>query len=159
MDLDLQNGRHILAQSVRSAEDAERLVRDRPDDYELVCRVLSMLDSAALCIERGYLDKSLFLGEWASTYSGLKEKVIMLVSARKKHDLDYNDWPWPHFQALADALLGNDVMAQVAGASQALPAPNGHGVPELYPVSEQAGADDGGRIEPPMEPVLIAPPR
>jgi len=107
---ELQRGRHILAQ-LRSPEDVERLLCGKHTDYELVCRALSMLDLAALYIQHGYIDRSLFLEEWASTYSNLKESTILLVNARRRRDLDYNDWQWPHFQALANALRGNDVTA------------------------------------------------
>ena len=101
IDLDLQHGRRILRQQVHSAKDVEKLLRDRYEDYEIVSRALSMLDIAALYVERGYIDKSLFMEEWSSVYAGLKESVVMLVMERAKSNPSYM-WSWPHFQALAN---------------------------------------------------------
>jgi hypothetical protein len=116
MDLDCQRGRHILAHSVRSAKEAERLC-DRREDYELVCNTLSLLDTLAVLFEQGDIDESSFMREWALTYLNLKEKVILLAAARKKRRLDYNDFNWPNFLALAHTLSGKEIMAR----KQALP--------------------------------------
>jgi len=64
IDLDLQQGRRILAR-INSPEEARDLIEDHPDDYELVSRTLSMLDVAALYVEQGYIDKSLFMQDSA----------------------------------------------------------------------------------------------
>ena len=105
MDLDCQRGRHILAHSVNSAKDAARLC-DRHEAYESVCNTLSLLDTLAVLFKYGDIDESLFMQEWALTYLNLKGKVILLAAARKKRHLDYNDFNWPNFLALADTLSG-----------------------------------------------------
>jgi len=52
-----------LFQEVKSLEDAQKLFQDRRTDSELVNRALAMLDIAALYVERGYIDRNLFLAE------------------------------------------------------------------------------------------------
>ena len=60
-----------------------------------------MLDVAALYVERGYIDKSLFMSEWSTVYLELREKFLMLIAERAKSDRSYM-WSWPHFRTLAD---------------------------------------------------------
>ena len=98
IDLDLQQGRRILA-GVHSAEDANDLIEDHPDDYQLLSRTLSMLDVAALYVEQGYIDKSLFIQEWGTVYSALKQPTEILVAYRA--DRPYHTWSWPHLQTMA----------------------------------------------------------
>jgi hypothetical protein len=64
IDDEVQRGRRILTHQVHSSEEIEKLVRERGRDYEMVSRTLSMLDVAALYVERGYIDKQLFMEEW-----------------------------------------------------------------------------------------------
>jgi len=58
-----------------------------------------MLDVAALYVEQGYIDKSLFMQEWGTVYSALKQCVETLIAQRS--DRPYYTWSWPHFQAMA----------------------------------------------------------
>jgi hypothetical protein len=107
IDLDLQRGRRILGLSVHTPEDAWELLHDRPDDYELVSRALSMLDVAALYVERGFIDRSLFVAEWGDVYSGLQKASAMLVAQRAHRSSTYSTWSWPHFQRLASEINGS----------------------------------------------------
>jgi hypothetical protein len=101
IDDDFLRGRRILTQQLTSPEEIKRLVRERGRDYEMVSRTLSMLDVAALYVERGYIDEKLFLEEWGTLYLSLREKFLILLSERAKTGQSYM-WMWPHFQALAD---------------------------------------------------------
>lgn len=58
---DLQRGRRVLFQMVQSIEDAQALFQDRREDSDLANRALAMLDVAALYVERGYIDRDLFV--------------------------------------------------------------------------------------------------
>jgi hypothetical protein len=109
---DSQRGRHILAQ-VRSPEDAKRLLLQQPEDYQVVHRAISMLDFAANRVRRGEIDEPSFVEQWGSSYSSLREPVAILATERKECGLNYNDWRWPDFQALANDLCSNDVVAPV----------------------------------------------
>jgi hypothetical protein len=107
IDIDLQRGRRILAQAIHSAKDAAALFRDSPDQYDLANRALAMLDVAALYVERGYIDKSLFVGEWGSVYGRIRDPARYFIADREERDSIYSLRPWPHFQAFADEVHGS----------------------------------------------------
>jgi hypothetical protein len=89
IDIDLQRGRRILLQNVHSVEDAEKFVN----------RALAMFDIAALYVERGYIDRQLFLEEWGYTYAGVWDSGQHFIAERLNRQAS-NTWSaWPHFQS------------------------------------------------------------
>lgn len=108
IDIDLQRGRRILTNEVNSLANARELFRDAPDKYDLANRSLAMLDVAALYVERGYIDKALFLDEWGSVYGRLFESAQYFIAERVERNPVYAHWPWPHFQALANQVRKSD---------------------------------------------------
>ena len=64
-----------------------------------------MLDLAALYVERGYIDKSLFIEEWGAVYSNLLGGAMLFIAERARNRSVDNIWSWPHFQALANEML------------------------------------------------------
>ena len=99
-DIDLQRGRRILAERIKSIEDAATLLHDSPNDYELVFRALAMYDVAALYAERGYIDRKLFLEDWDGSYARAWEHGQHVIAERLNR-LTPNSWSdWPHFQRL-----------------------------------------------------------
>lgn len=99
IDIELQRGRRILMQKVNSVEDAAKLAREAPSDYEIVNRALAMFDIAALYIERNYIDQQLFLEEWGYTYAGTWGRAQFFIAERLARQAP-NTWSaWPHFQS------------------------------------------------------------
>jgi hypothetical protein len=107
IDIDLQRGRRILTQTINSAKDASALFRDSPDQYDLANRALAMLDVAALYVECGYIDKSLFIREWGSVYSHIRDSALYFIADREARNTVSSNWSWPHFRALADEARGS----------------------------------------------------
>lgn len=111
IDADLQRGRRILFQ-MHSIEDAQTLFRDKPEDSNLANRALAMLDVAALYVERGYVDRSLFNQEWGFTYASILESARYFIAERASRGVRPGPQPWPHFQRLAsqatDCTLSTD---------------------------------------------------
>ena len=107
IDMDLQSGRRILVQTIHSAKDASALFRDSPDQYDLANRALAMLDVAALYVERGYIDKSLFMGEWGAVYGRILDSAQYFIVDREARNTAYSNRSWPHFRALADEARGS----------------------------------------------------
>jgi hypothetical protein len=105
VDRDVSRGMRILGRLMRSPEEAKNLFNDRPEDYEQIRRALSMLDLAAFYVERGYIGKSLFIEEWGAVYSNLLEGAMLFIAERERSGQAYNEWSWPHFQALANEML------------------------------------------------------
>ena len=101
VDGDLQRGRRIIYQNVHSAEDAETLYRERPEDYGLANRALAMLDVAALYEEQRYIDGKLFMREWGSVYARIRENSGYFIADRIARSVAPAHPMWPHFQALA----------------------------------------------------------
>lgn len=101
IDHDLMRGRRILSDQIHSAKDVDDLLSRRYSDYEAVSRSLSMLDLAALYVDKGYVDKAMFISEWGPVYLGLRHKFLILTTARAKTDETYLR-SWPHFRQLAD---------------------------------------------------------
>jgi hypothetical protein len=101
IDIDLQRGRRVLAQSIRSTKDAQALFRDSPERYDLANRALAMLDVAALYVEHRYIDKSLFMDEWGSVYGRILESAQYFIADRDERNPISSHGSWPHFQLLA----------------------------------------------------------
>lgn len=104
IELELRHGREVLAVSVTSAQSVVELHSYQNNDYELACKALSMLDVAALYVERGYISRSLFVEEWGSVYSSLKGNVEWFIEGRELIDREHLTWTWPHFRVLADEI-------------------------------------------------------
>lgn len=101
VEIDLQRGRRIIYRDVHSAEDAEALFRERPEDYDLANRALAMLDVAALYEEQGYIDSKLFMDEWGPVYARIRENSGYFIAERIAHSVAPAHPAWPHFQSLA----------------------------------------------------------
>src|SRR5262249_25755565 len=92
--------RGILFQEVKSLEDAQKLFQDRRTDSELVNRALAMLDIAALYVERGYIDRNLFLAEWGFAYASILEHAGYFIDERASRII--RPALRSHFQLLAE---------------------------------------------------------
>lgn len=101
IDIDLQRGRRILYSEVTSPQAARSLLNNQPNDYDLVNRALSMMDVAALYVKRGYIDKALFMGEWAPVYARARANGLRFIAERTDRQGAGSWTAWPHFQALA----------------------------------------------------------
>jgi hypothetical protein len=101
VDINLQRGRRIIYRDVHSAEDAEALLREKPEDYDLANRALAMLDVAALYEEQGYIDGELFMREWGPVYARIRENSGYFIAERTARSVAPVDPAWPHFQSLA----------------------------------------------------------
>jgi hypothetical protein len=101
VDIDLQRGRRIIYRDVHSAEDAEALFRERPEDYDLANRALAMLDVAALYEEQRYIDSKLFMREWGSVYARIHGNSGYFIAERIARSVEPVYPAWPHFQSLA----------------------------------------------------------
>ena len=101
VEIDLQRGRRIIYRDVHSAEDAEALFRERPEDYDLANRALAMLDVAALYEEQRYIDSKLFMREWGPVYARIRENSGYFIAQRIARSAAPVYPAWPHFQSLA----------------------------------------------------------
>lgn len=101
VDQGLQRGRRFLRDEVTSSDEAMRMVRERYDDYVMICRAISMFDIAALYVEQGYINKELFISEWGNVYFELRANLLLLIAERAKDGRPHL-WSWPHFKSLAD---------------------------------------------------------
>jgi hypothetical protein len=101
VDVDLQRGRRVLFQMVQSIEDARALFQDRREDSDLANRALAMLDMAALYVERGYIDRDLFVQEWGFAYASILENARYFIAERASRAVRPTVRSWPHFQLLA----------------------------------------------------------
>ena len=101
VDIDLQRGRRIIYRDIHSAENAEALFRERPEDYDLANRALAMLDLAALYEEQRYIDGKLFMREWGPVYARIYENSGHFIDERIARSVAPVHPAWPHFQSLA----------------------------------------------------------
>ena len=101
VDIDLQRGRRIIYRDVHSAEHAEALFRERPEDYDLANRALAMLDVAALYEEQRYIDGKLLMREWGPVYARIRENSGYFIAERIARSVEPAHPAWPHFQSLA----------------------------------------------------------
>jgi hypothetical protein len=60
-----------------------------------------MLDVAALYVERGYIDKDLFLEEWGFTYASILGHAEYFIEERASRIVRSAIRSWPHFRLLA----------------------------------------------------------
>lgn len=97
LDVELQHGRRILFRQVNSVEDARSLFQDKPDFYDLANMALAMLDTAALYVERKYIDGELFMQEWGYTYKNILEHARYFLDERIERNAAPNPHPWRHF--------------------------------------------------------------
>jgi hypothetical protein len=86
---------------VQSIEDAQALFQDRREDSDLANRALAMLDVAALYVERGYIDRDLFVQEWGFAYASILENARYFIAERASRAVRPTVRSWPHFQLLA----------------------------------------------------------
>ena len=99
-DVDIQRGRRILYQKVRSVEEAKTLFLENPEDYDLANRALSMLNMAALYVEYGYVDKELFMLDWGFVFASIFENCQHFIAERIERN-SVQPQAWPHFRHLA----------------------------------------------------------
>ena len=119
---DLRRGRSDLADRACTPEGAESLVGDRKsDDYERVCRALSMLDLAALYVEQRYINRKMFEREWGDIYASLRENAVEFIAARKQGDPQYSIWEWEHFMTLANRIHDQSRIGAVSAQGNSLP--------------------------------------
>jgi hypothetical protein len=101
LDVELQHGRRILFRQVNSSKDAANLFRDKPELYDLANMALAMLDTAALYVERGYVDAELYMKEWGFTYKAIMEHARYFLAERIERNAAPNPQPWVHFFSFA----------------------------------------------------------
>jgi hypothetical protein len=101
LDVELQHGRRIMFREVNSVEDAKRLFREKPEHYDLANMALAMLDTAALYVERRYIDGELYMEEWGYTYKNILEHAQYFLVEREERNAVPNPRPWRHFFSFA----------------------------------------------------------
>jgi hypothetical protein len=101
IDHDLQNGRRILRERIKSVEDAKKMRLDDPESYYLVGRALAMFDILGCYVRRKYVDEQLVLEEWGRTYAGSWDHGRHVVAERAEGENE--TWSaWPHLQAFGE---------------------------------------------------------
>jgi hypothetical protein len=101
IDPDLQNGRRILRECIKSVEDAEKMRLGDPESYRLVGRALAMFDILGCYVRRGYIDEQLVLEEWGRTYAGSWDHGRHVVAERAERESE--TWSaWPHLQSFGE---------------------------------------------------------
>jgi hypothetical protein len=101
LDVELQHGRRILFRQVNSVADARNLFHGRPELYDLANMALAMLDTAALYVERGYIDAGLYMDEWGLTYKAILKHARYFLAERLERNAIPNTRPWVHFFSFA----------------------------------------------------------
>jgi hypothetical protein len=101
LDVELQHGRRILFRQINSMEDVRALFHEKPELYDLANMALAMLDTAALYVERRYIDGELFMEEWGYTYRQMLEHASYFLAERVERNAVPNPHPWGHFYSFA----------------------------------------------------------
>jgi hypothetical protein len=97
LDKDVQRGRRILIQAVRSVDDAKSLLQDRPEDYDLANTAIATLDVAAMYVYQGYIDQKLFMEKWARVYARCLDSGRHFLREREIRDPYTSLDEWQHF--------------------------------------------------------------
>ncbi|MEU9089333.1 hypothetical protein [Streptomyces sp. NPDC048428] len=103
MQPDLQRGRGILRERVKSKRDAEIMYRRKRDDHWAVSQAVAMFDLLGLYVSRNYVDRDLVVAEWgemlALSYKGHGDYFIESRESKLK-------WkPYPHYVKLAGEVI------------------------------------------------------
>lgn len=92
-DLEIQEGRGILYNKIKTLDDAQRLKKYDYEGFRKVNRAIAMWDVLAMYVRRGYLPKKLVLDEWGRNLAKYRERVLLFGQARGKH--------WEHYERLS----------------------------------------------------------
>lgn len=92
-DPEIQEGRGILFEEIKSIDDAKKLRQENPEDFRKVNRSIAMWDVLAMYVNRGYLPKSMVMEEWGRNLAKYRERVLMFGAARGKR--------WEHYEQLS----------------------------------------------------------
>jgi len=96
-----QRGRRILYRQIKSVEDARTLLRDSPEQYDLANMALATLDTAALYVERRYINQDLFMEEWGYTYKDIFSHAQFFITERIERNAAPHPQPIGHFHSFA----------------------------------------------------------
>ena len=96
IDPDLQRGRRLLFEQARTTEQVRRLRDQRPEEFDQVNRAVAMYDIAGMYVERGYVDRELFLAEWGKTYGRAWLASAAFLTVR----FGAQAQGWSHFRSL-----------------------------------------------------------
>jgi hypothetical protein len=100
VDPDLQQGRRILRERIKSVEDAQAMRKEDQVSYQLVGRALAMFDILGGYVLRKYVDEELVLEEWGHTYAGSWASGRYVILERTASERERLTWSaWPHLQA------------------------------------------------------------
>ena len=98
-DQDLQEGRRLLFEKVKTINDVRLIRKDDETGAALINRALAMFELLAFYVDRGYIDKDLMLQEWGHTYARAWSHGRHFVAERLEREQD--GWSgWPHLQTL-----------------------------------------------------------
>jgi hypothetical protein len=78
-----------------------------------------MLDTAALYVERGYVDDELFMQEWGYVYAGILESSRNFMAERIARNAYPSSAAWSHFLRLAGHAVERELTNQATQTKEA----------------------------------------
>jgi hypothetical protein len=94
---EIQVGRRLLHQQVKSIDDVGRIEANQPGAFDQMNRALAMFDLLGLYVEKRYIAKKLVLDEWADPLRRIWTPAELFIRHRQRPDMDRL---WPHFEKL-----------------------------------------------------------
>ncbi|MFW5469540.1 DUF4760 domain-containing protein [Knoellia sp. CPCC 206435] len=99
IDPEIQRGRMLLYERVKTVDDAARLHQQEPENYQLINRSLGMFDIFAMYVLRGYIDRELALQEWGHAFARVFQRALPFIEYR----LGSQTWTtWTHLRVFGD---------------------------------------------------------